>query len=186
MGDIADDLINGAFDRDEAFFRRVERGLGSIDFQRDPYYYHTKVYGEIIEVREKSILFNWTDRDDPVKVWIPKKLLKGAIKVNGQDSIWVWSKFWREKQKELNWSASVQEEHNRQKIAEATISSFIGKHDDLEELDCSNFVTKKKPFVSCRNSESADCSNMVSDRHKRKKARKSPPSTPEIDEFGGF
>lgn len=193
MGDIADDLINGAFDRDEAFFGYMDRchGVPGGYRSRDPHYYHTKIFGKLLHQTEKAFLFEWDDRDKPVKVWIPK----GAVyeekvrTVEGKDYLWVWTKFWLAKQRVMTWSADVQEEHARQNNLERSLVMFESDPTDEEELDCSNFVTKKKEYRG-PNPEEADCSSMVSNRHKRKKAReaakKQTPKMPDTDEFGGF
>jgi len=188
MGEMADYYMNLAMDNDEPYYAPTYSDYAGT-YLRDPFHYHTKVYGTVVQSTNKAVLFEWDDRDKPVKVWIPKKLIKGAINASGQDSLWVWTKFWKAKQEEMNWTADVQEEHDRQKATEEAISTFIGDEGsrDPEEADCSHLVTKKKTrSVSCRNSESADCSSMVSERHKRKKARKPAESIPDVDEFGGF
>lgn len=190
MGEMADYYMNLAMDNDEPWVSPYyENSAGT--YLRDPLHYHVKVFAKEVNSTTKAVLIEWSDRDKPVKVWVPKK----CIKAQGPGYFFIWKKFWMAKQEEMNWTAEVQEEHSRQKQVESAICSFVPGNlelEELEEMDCSHLVTrdKKKPNASCRKSESADCSNMVSERHKRKKARqaeqdKLPPMS-ELDEFGGF
>lgn len=185
MGEMADYYIGLALDNDEPYYAPSYSDVAGT-YLRDPLHYHTKVFAKEVNSTEKAILIEWTDRDKPVKIWVPKK----CIKKQGPGYFFIWKKFWMAKQEEMNWTAEVQEEHDRQKVTEEAISTFIGDDDslDADEMDCSHLVTKKKkPEGACgRGSERVDCSNMVSERHKRKMARKAPPAMPETDEFGGF
>jgi len=191
MGEMADYYINLAMDNDEPYYAKAYSDAAG-SYLRNPLHHHIKVFAKEVNSTKKAILIEWNDRDKPVKVWVPRK----CIKEQGPGYFFIWKKFWMAKQEEMNWTAEVQEEHARQNQVESAICSFVPGNktlDELEEMDCSHLVTrnKKKPEGACgRGSERVDCSNMVSERHKRKKVRQAKqdklPRMPEIDEFGGF
>lgn len=190
MGEMADYYMNLAHDNGEEWCSPYYSDYAG-SYRLDPLHYHIKVFAKEVNSTKKAILIEWNDRDKPVKVWVPRK----CIKEQGPGYFFIWKKFWMAKQEEMNWTAEVQEEHARQNQVESAICSFVPGNktlDELEEMDCSHLVTKKKKLEGAcgRGSERVDCSNMVSDRFKRKKARQAKqdklPPMPELDEFGGF